>query len=91
MFKKLTYEELQRQLEVIQSVSSLEDADIETIADHVLKSIVRITGSEYGFYGFVDEAESALTIHAWSGEAMKRPWLREVLESTKRRIRPMSV
>ncbi|MBW1851988.1 MAG: PAS domain S-box protein, partial [Deltaproteobacteria bacterium] len=71
MSEKPTYEELSIRLDVLQSISSLTETDVKTVADHVLISIVRITGSAYGFFGFINEDESVMTIHAWSGEAMK--------------------
>jgi PAS domain S-box-containing protein len=58
-------------LEALWSVSSLCDADAKTICNHILVSIVWMTGSVYGFYGFINEDESVMTIHAWSGEAMR--------------------
>lgn len=58
-------------LEALWSITSLAEADIKTISDHILKTITRMTDSAYGFYGFMNEDESAMTIHAWSGEAMK--------------------
>jgi PAS domain S-box-containing protein len=57
-------------LDAFWSVSSLSEADAKTICNHILVSIVRMTGSEYGFYGFINDDESVMTIHAWSGEAM---------------------
>lgn len=58
-------------LQALWSVSSLEGANIKTVADHVLKTITQMTGSQYGFYGFMDDDETEMTIHSWSGEAMK--------------------
>jgi len=58
-------------LEALWSVTSLEGADIRQISDHILITLVRMTGSGYGFYGFVNEDETIMTIHSWSGEAMK--------------------
>jgi PAS domain S-box-containing protein len=58
-------------LEALWSITSLTEADVKTISDHILMSIGRMTGSKYGFYGFINEDESAMTIHSWSGEAMK--------------------
>jgi PAS domain S-box-containing protein len=55
-------------LEALWGVSSLPTADIHTIADHILAAIAKLTRSAYGFYGLVNEDESVLTIHAWSGE-----------------------
>jgi PAS domain S-box-containing protein len=58
-------------LEALWSVSSLAEADIKTISDHVLESITKMTMSPYGFYGFLKDDESAMTIHSWSGLAMQ--------------------
>jgi len=72
--RKLIEEDLKSaytKLEALWSVSSMADADIKTISDHILGSITKMTGSDYGFYGFINEDESVMTIHSWSGEAMK--------------------
>ncbi|HNV70672.1 MAG TPA: PAS domain S-box protein, partial [Candidatus Ozemobacteraceae bacterium] len=58
-------------LEALWSISSLADADVKKVSDHILKSLGSMTGSAYGFYGFVSPDEQVMTIHAWSGEAMK--------------------
>ncbi|MEQ8188054.1 MAG: PAS domain S-box protein [Candidatus Eremiobacterota bacterium] len=57
-------------LNAIWDVSSRAYADIKTISDHILSSIVLITGSNLGFYGLMNEDESVMTIHSWSGKAM---------------------
>lgn len=58
-------------LEALWSITSLAEADIKTISDHILNTIGQMTGSTYGFYGFMNEDETAMTIHSWSGEAVK--------------------
>jgi PAS domain S-box-containing protein len=58
-------------LEILWGVASMADADVKTISDHILASITRMSDSPYGFFGFVNEDESVMTIHTWSGEAMK--------------------
>ena len=58
-------------LEVLLNVSSLPSADVKAVSDHILQSITLITDSSYGFYGFVNEDETIMTIHSWSGEAMQ--------------------
>ena len=58
-------------LESLWNVASLSDADTKTVSDHILESITRMTQSEYGFYGFINDDESVMTIHSWSGGAMK--------------------
>jgi two-component sensor histidine kinase len=58
-------------LDALWNVSSLADADTKTICDRILFTLTRMTRSDYGFYGFINEDESVMTIHSWSGEAMK--------------------
>lgn len=58
-------------LQALWSVSSLENADIKSVSDHILSSLTRMSRSAYGFYGFVDDKESTMSIHSWSGEAMR--------------------
>jgi hypothetical protein len=60
-----------KKLEAFWNVATVENADIKIICDHVLVSIVTMMESKYGFFGFLNEDESVMTIHAWSGEAMK--------------------
>jgi len=57
-------------LEALWSITSLETKDFKATCDHILSSIVSMTTSRYGFYGFMDADESTMTIHSWSGEAM---------------------
>ncbi len=59
-----------KKLSSLWNISSLANADFRTICDHVLESIVNMTESLYGFYGFISPDESVMTIHSWSGEAM---------------------
>ncbi|MEI6876181.1 MAG: ATP-binding protein, partial [Spirochaetota bacterium] len=58
-------------LEMLWGLASLAEADRKTISDHILASITAMTGSLYGFYGFIDDKEEVMSIHSWSGEAMK--------------------
>ena len=58
-------------LDAFWQIAMLQDADVKTICDYALRSIVKMTVSDYGFYGFVNEDETVMTIHSWSGEAMK--------------------
>lgn len=57
-------------LAALWSITSLGESDIKTISDHILTTITRMTRSEYGFYGFINDDETVMTIHAWSGDAM---------------------
>jgi PAS domain S-box-containing protein len=58
-------------LEVLLGITSLPEANVQTISDHILSSITKLLESAYGFYGFVSEDQSIMTIHSWSGEAME--------------------
>lgn len=58
-------------LEALWSVTNLEDISINNVSDHILATTCKMAESEYGFYGFVNEDETAMTIHSWSGNAMK--------------------
>ncbi len=58
-------------MQEIYKITSLVDADFKTICDQVLEALVRMTGSKYGFYGFISEDESFMNTYSWSGEAMK--------------------
>jgi len=58
-------------LEALWSVSSLNGADLKQVSDHILESLTRMTRSEYGFYGFVDEDQRCLTLHSCSHKAMR--------------------
>jgi PAS domain S-box-containing protein len=72
--RKRSEEQLQAahaRLKALWSVSSLDNADLKTISDHILESVTRMTNSPYGFYGFLNGDESAMAIHSWSGLAMR--------------------
>jgi len=57
-------------LRALWELANLQDSSLEDISDHILASLAGITESRYGFYGFMDEQETGLTIHSWSGQAM---------------------
>ncbi len=66
--------ELKRSSDMLKSlwnIASISEADIKTICDYILIEIVKMTSSRYGFYGFINEDESVMTIYSWSGDAMK--------------------
>ena len=60
-----------RNLEAIWSIASLAEADLNTIYDHVIATLGQMTESHFSFFGLLNEDESVMTIHAWSGEAME--------------------
>jgi PAS domain S-box-containing protein len=62
---------LQRRLEALWKTARMVNADYQTLCNHVLVEIVAMTQSRYGFYGFLNEDESVMTLYSWSKEAMK--------------------
>ncbi|PLX79285.1 MAG: hypothetical protein C0614_08110 [Desulfuromonas sp.] len=61
---------LNKRLKALWSIASMHDADIKMICDAILDEIVDMTGSKYGFYGFLDDAEDVMHIFSWSKTAM---------------------
>jgi len=57
-------------LEELWSVSFVSDPSIKELCDSILDVIVRMTESAVGFYGTVDENESAMIVHSWSSAVM---------------------
>ncbi len=57
-------------LRALWDIAALSGAPLKVICDSVLETLGRMTQSPFGFHGFLDEDASAMTIHAWSGEAM---------------------
>ena len=58
-------------LEALWSLSGLESSDLKSTSDYILASIVTMTNSQYGFFGFINGDESEMNVYSWSGEAMK--------------------
>lgn len=58
-------------LEAVMKLNLMTDLSIKETAEYVLEEGVRLTESEIGFLGFVDEAETELTIHSWSKHVME--------------------
>jgi len=61
---------LRQRLESLWSISKISDSDLKTISDHVLSEVQKMTQSQYAFYGFLDDNEQIMTLHAWSHETM---------------------
>jgi PAS domain S-box-containing protein len=61
---------MKRRLEALWKLSSMVEADFQAICDTVLEEIVSMTKSRYGFYGFLNDDESEMTIYSWSKEAL---------------------
>jgi PAS domain S-box-containing protein len=71
---------LVRRLEGLWQLSRLADADEETFSNFVLTECLDITGSRYGFFGMVDEKESAMVSYSLS---------RDVREDCQTAVRPV--
>ena len=60
-----------RNLKAIWSIASLSDADLETVYEHVIDTVARMTESPLSFFGFLDNDESKMTVCGWGGRAME--------------------
>ena len=58
-------------LEALMKLNLMADLSIKEATDFVLEEGVRLTESEIGFLGFMNETETELTIHAWSKHVME--------------------
>jgi PAS domain S-box-containing protein len=58
--------------EALVKLNLITDVSIKEAADYVLEEGVKLTESEIGFLGFMNETETKLTIHAWSNQAMEQ-------------------
>ena len=61
----------EQRLEALLELSQMTRTSLHELADFCLKEAVRLTGSEVGYIAFMNEEETVLTMHAWSGSAMK--------------------
>ncbi len=52
-------------------LSNMQSNSLEECYNFILNKSMEITGSDIGFYGFVDEAEENVRIFAWSDSVMK--------------------
>jgi len=59
-------------LEALMKLNQIKDLLLNETADFVLEEGVKLTKSEIGFLGFVNEPETDMAIHAWSKNAMKQ-------------------
>jgi PAS domain S-box-containing protein len=58
-------------LENLWNISKNSCITIKEVCDVTLEAIVKITKSKFGFYGFINDSKTEMSIHAWSGETMK--------------------
>ena len=71
--RKRAEKELQRsknRLESLWSIAQIADSDLKTIYDHILAEVLKITESEYAFYGFLAENNKSMLLHAYSQKTM---------------------
>ncbi|WP_319581905.1 PAS domain S-box protein [uncultured Pseudodesulfovibrio sp.] len=61
---------LQERLQSLWNVARMIEASYDDLCELVLKEILRLTGSEYSFFGFFNEVEESIGVFAWSPEAM---------------------
>ncbi|MBN1831320.1 MAG: GAF domain-containing protein [Deltaproteobacteria bacterium] len=58
-------------LEALMKLNLLTDLSFQEVAEYVLEEGVRLTESEIGFLGFMNETETELMIHSWSKHVME--------------------
>jgi PAS domain S-box-containing protein len=58
-------------LEALMKLNLLTDLSVKEVTEYVLEEGVRLTESEIGFLGFLNETETLLTIHSWSSHVME--------------------
>ena len=59
-------------LEALLQLSQMTDAPLSEITEFALEGAVKLTQSRIGYFAFMNEDESVLTMHAWSKSAMKQ-------------------
>jgi PAS domain S-box-containing protein len=64
-------------LEALWRLSQMTGASLQQIADFALEEGVRLTKSQIGFVGLMDEKESVLTIQSWSRTVMEQCAVRD--------------
>ena len=65
--------ELQRaylRLNALWNLSKIAEQDLFSVYDNILDASVKMTESEFGFFGIVNEDETKVTIHKWYGITM---------------------
>jgi PAS domain S-box-containing protein len=77
---KRTYDELKRQvaetrlnearLEAVLQLSHMTETSLRQVSDFALEQAVALTRSKIGYLAFMNDDETALTMHSWSKEAM---------------------
>ena len=63
-------QKLKNRHEALWTISRMVDSDMKTIGDQVLVEAQNMTESKYAFYGYINERDIELSLHAWSRETM---------------------
>ncbi|MFH0897019.1 MAG: GAF domain-containing protein, partial [Candidatus Bathyarchaeota archaeon] len=58
-------------LEALLKLNQMTDKPIQELTDFVLEEAIRLTGSKIGYFAFMNEEETVLTMHSWSKTAME--------------------
>ena len=62
---------LKARLTALWHISRMVEAGYRELCDLVIEETQALTGSQYSFFGFLDDKESAMSIHTWSRDAMR--------------------
>ncbi|NVO67132.1 GAF domain-containing protein [Methanofollis tationis] len=60
----------EQRLEALLRLDRMYDAPLKAITDYALSCAVSMTGSEHGYFAFLDPEERTLTIQSWSDRAV---------------------
>src|SRR4030042_6569043 len=58
-------------LEALLELNQMTDRPIYELTNFVLEEAIRLTGSQIGYFAFMNEEETVLTMHSWSKSAME--------------------
>ena len=59
------------QLKALLNICQMADTQIQEIGSFVIEECIRISGSELGFFGFINEDETLMTAHLWSEKVIE--------------------
>jgi len=60
----------EQRLEALLNLDRMYDAPLKEITDYALESSISMTGSEHGYFAFLDPEEQTLKMQSWSDRAM---------------------
>lgn len=66
-----TLKQNKMRLEALQKLNQMAEAPLGEITAFALEEATRLTGSTIGYIAFLNEAESVLTLHTWSKNALQ--------------------